>query len=379
VAGLYLHIPFCEHKCVYCDFYSIESLDPVTPFLSALRGEIALYAPYAAQESFGTLFFGGGTPSLLTPEQIASILMQLSRTFRIEEGAERTLEANPGTVDEGTLRGYREAGINRISFGVQSFRDEELRFLTRIHTADEAVKGLEAARSAGFTNVNLDLIFALPGQGLREWQDNLRRAIELAPEHISAYSLIVETNTPLARMVASRQVSPLPTELEAEMYRVTMEMLEEAGYEHYEVSNYAKPGFYSRHNMNYWNHTPYLGFGPSAHSYWSGRRWWNVANVQNYASLIAAGRTPVVGEETLTSGQLFDEQIMLGLRSGGVDLRRLAGEPGSEPLGREHPALRALIEERLAVLEDARLRLTRNGFLLCDEITRRLLTMMTPA
>ena len=202
---------------------------------------------------------------------------------------------------------------------------------------------------------------------------NLERAASLHLEHISAYSLIVEQNTPLSRMVRSKQVSQLPMETEADMYHATMEYLRAEGYAHYEISNYGKPGYYSRHNMNYWNHSNYLGFGPSAHSYWAGKRWWNISNVQNYSNMISAGRLPRAGEEQLDSSQLFDERIMLGLRSDGIDLPRLRREFGDQVLTPYRGAIDVLIEEKLATVSESSLRLTDKGYLLCDEITQRLL------
>jgi oxygen-independent coproporphyrinogen-3 oxidase len=379
VASLYLHIPFCEHKCIYCDFYSIESIDPMESFVRALKNEILLHDSYAAKESFETIFFGGGTPSLLSPAVLGEILNLLSKTFTITPNAEITMEANPGTVEQKKLGDFRAAGVNRISFGVQSFHDDELRFLTRIHSADEAESAIRSARACGFGNVSLDLIFALPGQTMEKWMSNLERAARLDLEHLSAYSLIVEQNTPLSRMVRSKQVSQLPLETEADMYQATMAFLHAKGYEHYEISNYGKPGYFSRHNMNYWNHSNYLGFGPSAHSYWTGKRWWNISNVQNYCDMISAGRLPRAGEEQLELAQLFDERIMLGLRSDGIDLERLRREFGGEVLAPYRETIDLLIGEQLATATEASLRLTDKGYLLCDEITQRFLATPSAA
>jgi len=373
MAGIYLHIPFCEHKCIYCDFYSIESLDHVDLFLRSLHSEIDLFRSQCDSANIETVFFGGGTPSLLDPSAIGSILDHLASGFSLDAGAEITLEANPGTVDGQKLRGFRDAGINRISFGIQSFFDEELAFLTRIHSAEEAIECVKRARKSGFSNISVDLIFALPGQTQSRWEQNLRTAIELTPEHISAYSLIVEQGTPLARMVKSKLVSPLPLETEASMYEFTMEYLCRAGYEHYEVSNYAKPGFRSVHNGNYWNHSPYFGFGPSAHSFDSRRRWWNVSNVRRYCELIAKNLLPVSGEETLTAEERRDEAVMLGLRSGGVDLLQLQRERGVDLFSTNQPLIEKLVDDGLATFERSVLRLTDKGFLLCDAISENLL------
>lgn len=373
MSGLYIHIPFCEHKCIYCDFYSIESLDAKNDFLRALRSEIDLYASSFQDEHFTTIFFGGGTPSLLSPKQIADIIRHLGETFTVEPDAEITLETNPGTVDRKKLEEFRKTGVNRISFGVQSFFDDDLKFLTRIHSADQARQAVRFARDAGFGNINVDLIFALPNQTISRWEQNLHSALELEPQHISAYSLIVERGTPLFRMVDAKIVSPQPVETEAAMYEMTMKHLHDVGFEHYEVSNYAKAGFRSRHNCKYWDHSHYVGFGPSAHSFVSGKRWWNVSNIRTYCDNLEQNRSPVSGSELLSPAELYDEAIMLGLRSDGIDLHRLHAEHGVDLLSRHGPFIDQLLAEQLVVVEPNVLRLTDKGFLLCDEISGRLL------
>ncbi|MFI5251587.1 MAG: radical SAM family heme chaperone HemW [Bacteroidota bacterium] len=380
MASLYLHIPFCEKKCLYCDFYSIENHSMMEEFVQALKKEIILHQEYKQFEKIDTIFFGGGTPSLLSPDSIGDIMQHLHSTFNINSNAEITIEANPGTVDLSKLNAYRSGGINRLSLGVQSFYNDELKFLSRIHSVDDAKQAVRWAQEAKFDSINIDLIFALPGQSLDRWKDNLRQAIDLGTQHISAYSLIVEDNTPLARMVKAKVVSPLPVESEAEMFEFTMDFLAKNGFEHYEVSNYSKPGFACRHNCNYWNHTNYLGFGPSAHSFWTDRRWWNIANVQTYLKQISQGVLPHAGDETLSPSQLFNEKIMLGLRSGGVDIVEIQSEFGIDLLSNEQGLiLNQLLSEDMAILEDSTIRLTRQGFLLCDEISARLLPNMIAA
>jgi oxygen-independent coproporphyrinogen-3 oxidase len=373
VASFYLHIPFCEHKCIYCDFYSIESLDPMDAFVQSLKKEIGMYAHYS-DETFETIFFGGGTPSLLSPGTTGEIITLLRDTFDVAADAEITLETNPGTVDRKRLEGFQKAGINRLSFGVQSFHEDDLKFLTRIHSAMQAEECVRFAREAGFTNISLDFIFSLPGQTFLRWDENLRRAIALQPNHISAYSLIVEKNTPLARMVEARQVSTLPAEQDAELYEHTMSVLAEAGYEHYEVSNYAKPGFRSRHNCNYWNHANYVGVGPSAHSFWMGKRWWNISNLRSYLEKISNSEFPVVGEETLTADELLDEAVMLGLRSTGVDLENIKRQHGIDLLEVNRETIQHILRDKLAVLDRSILRLTDKGYPVCDEISGLLLS-----
>jgi len=376
MAGLYVHIPFCTKKCIYCDFYSIENLNPIAGFLNALHQEIQLSIPQGAGTSFSTVFLGGGTPSLLPPEDIAAILDHLHRAFSIDADAEVTMESNPGTLELTRLRGYRAAGVNRLSIGVQSFHEDELAFLGRIHNAEEAEQAVHNAREAGFTNVSIDLIYSLPGQSIAKWGQSLTRALALQTNHISAYSLIVEDNTPLARLVGSRQVVPQPAEREAEFFEHTSMVLASAGYEQYEVSNFAQPGFRSSHNMNYWRHGNYLGLGPSAHSFWKmdgeARRWWNIANVNNYISLLADGSLPTAGDETLTGESMMVERFFLGLRSDGVRLDEFRREFGDGLLSKHRSLLHELVRDEMMVMDENTIRLTPKGYLLCDEMSARL-------
>lgn len=378
--SLYIHIPFCERKCIYCDFYSIENLSPLDEFLGALHGEIDRYARYGEGVTFQTIFFGGGTPSLLLPAQVDQILRHLRQVFVVEDDAEVTLETNPGTVDAEKLRGFRDAGVNRLSIGVQSFHQDELNFLGRIHDADQAERCVWLARDAGFGNINSDLIYSIPGQSLERWHETLSRALKLAPEHLSAYSLIVEDNTPLARMVRAKQVSPNPPDAEADLYELTMATMLENGYEHYEVSNYAREGYRSRHNWNYWQHGNYLGFGPSAHSFWTdktsaiARRWWNVASVSGYNKRLMQGEFPRVSEESLSVDALMTERLFLGLRSCGLNLREFRKEFGGGLLDKHQSLIEEFVDRSIVIIDGDLLRLTSKGFLVCDEVCVRLLS-----
>jgi oxygen-independent coproporphyrinogen-3 oxidase len=375
--SLYVHIPFCQRKCVYCDFYSIETVSLMDSFLDALDTEISLAAPAGEGVSFDTLFFGGGTPSLLSARQLERVIGSLRGAFAFREDAEVTLETNPGTVTPGKLRDYRALGVNRLSIGIQSFDENELRFLGRIHDAGEAARCVALAREAGFANVSVDLIYSLPGQTAGEWERTLSKALALRPDHVSAYSLIVEDDTPLARMVSAKLVSPNPVEAEASLYERTMDVMARAGFEHYEVSSYARPGFRSRHNSAYWSHADYLGFGPSAHSFWPAgngqrhARWANVSAVSRYCDSLRKRESPVAMREEVTRVQLCNERIFLGLRSSGIDIRSLEDE-FSLPADRRALA-GALVEEGAAVLEAGMLRLTPRGYMLCDEIAARMM------
>jgi len=376
--SLYVHIPFCEKKCPYCDFYSVEGDAQMERFGAALGREARLLGESFGAWRFGTLYIGGGTPSILPPSGFERMLDHLRRSFHFLPECELTVEVNPGTVTDKRLRLYRALGVNRLSIGIQSFRDEDLHFLGRIHSAREAEECFDAARRAGFDNISIDLIYSLPGQHPQDWEYSLRRAAMLDPEHISAYSLIVEPGTPFSLMVEQGRWTPNSEENEADLYGRTMELLEAAGYEHYEVSNYARPGFQSRHNSSYWLHESYLGLGPSAHSFAAlggeelvGKRWWNLAALVPYLDSLEGGRLPVASCEHLDRKTMTNERILLGLRSNGVGLEALRGE-GQDGLGAERGALvRELVSQGLAVLSSGTLRLTRQGFLVCDEIARR--------
>lgn len=379
MASLYIHIPFCVRKCRYCDFYSVEGTEMAEDFLAGLLREISLQAEDRDPGIFESIFFGGGTPSLLEPEQVERILSSLRSVFRVSRDAEVTLEANPGTLTMEKLRAFRSLGVNRISLGIQSFHEPELRTLGRIHDRAEALRSIACARDAGFDNISLDLMYSVPGQTASSWEDNLRTAVSLAPQHVAAYSLIVEEGTPLACMVGVGKVRTNPVNLEAEMYQRTMEFLGAHGYEHYEVSNYALPGFRCRHNWAYWSHENYLGFGPSAHSFWKesdgrgGRRWRNVADLSTYRDRLENGWLPVESEEDVGPRQMFDERIFLSLRTGGLDVRKLSQDFEVDFAARRGELMRWMVQEDLAVLEQEFLRLTPKGFLLCDEICSRLL------
>lgn len=379
MSSLYLHIPFCEHKCVYCDFYSIENMSSMDRFLAALEREIELRAHrLPAGESIETIFFGGGTPSLLSAAQFDRIFSLIHKHFRVTADAEITCESNPGTVELGKLREFRAAGFNRISFGIQSFHDDDLKFLTRIHSAAEAERAVGAAQAAGFANVSCDLIFALPGQTPERWRENLRRAVALQPDHISAYALIVEEQTPLYTMVKNKLVAPLPDEEDAELYEITIDTMTAHGYEQYEVSNFARPGFRSRHNYNYWNHTDYIGLGPSAHSFCkdspvTGERWWNVRSIQSYCEALEKGEFPVSGKESIDREKFFTEEIFLGLRSTGIDLKKLYPLYGEDVFSHKKEEMDRMEQQGLLRRQNNMISLTSTGYAVCDEVAGRLI------
>ena len=333
---------------------------------------------FSSSEPVETIFFGGGTPSLLSSAQFEKIFSLIAKNFRVERNAEITCESNPGTVEQNKLREFRSVGFNRVSFGIQSFYDDDLKFLTRIHSAEEAERAVKNARRAGFDNINVDLIFALPKQTPGRWKENLRRAIALQPDHISAYALIVEEETPLATMVKNKLVAPLPSEEDAELYEITIDTLTSHGYAQYEVSNFAQPGQECRHNINYWNHSNYIGFGPSAHSFWkdsetTGKRWWNVRSIQSYRDMLSRGVYPLTGSEEIDRLKFFHEEIFLGLRSTGIDTAKLLRLYGTESLQSSEEWIKTMEQEGLLHRQNSAISLTSKGYAICDEIAGKLI------
>lgn len=319
--GVYAHVPFCKRKCPYCDFKSIEAARaPEDRFAGCLLKELEKTARETGlQEAFlSTVYLGGGTPSILSPDTVAGIISAVKSTFKQAEEPEVTLEVNPDTVDLQKLAAFRGGGVTRLSIGFQALDDRHLVLLGRTHTAEAALNAFSFARQAGFANVGVDLMFAIPGQTLADWEETLRKVSALKPEHISLYGLTIEEGTPFhGRYGKGREGLP-SEEVEARMYLLAREMLTDAGYRHYEVSNFALPGFESRHNSRYWKGADYLGIGPSAHSYISkplwGRRWWNIAGPYEYMDRVERGESPIDAGEELTREDAMLEAVMLGLR-----------------------------------------------------------------
>jgi oxygen-independent coproporphyrinogen-3 oxidase len=385
--SLYIHIPFCQTKCHYCDFNSYAGLLTWRePYVLGLLREMT-YAGTLAQQSGNagaptdhpwpcrTIFFGGGTPSLLSTEQVKRILAGARRAFAVQDAAEVTLEANPGTLSQGQLEGLLEAGINRLSMGAQSFDAGLLRWMGRIHSPEEIEGAFCMARRAGFANINLDFIFGLPGQTLEQWEQTLERALALGPDHLSLYALIVEEGTPLFRWVAEGRVQVADEDVSADMYVLAQQRLAQAGYAQYEISNWARPGKACQHNLTYWRNLPYLGVGAGAHSCFGGRRFSNALAVRAYLEQVRRhdGCAEVQSEDISPELEMA-ETAMLGLRlNEGVSLPLFARRYGV--------AFDAVFGARLAPLEAAglleraagRLRLSARGRLLGNEVFERLL------
>jgi oxygen-independent coproporphyrinogen-3 oxidase len=393
MTSIYLHIPFCESKCIYCDFNSYAGLDHLfADFVDALCADIArgperealarlAPAPPGAPNSaevgrVETIFFGGGTPSVLPPEAIGRILDTVARHYDVGPDAEISMEANPGTITEANFRGYRAAGVNRLSMGVQSFDDAHLKAIGRIHTAAEAVDAYERARRAGFDNINLDFIFGLPGQDLANWDATLRQAATLGTDHLSCYSLIVEEHTPLWLQVDKGQVVVPDDDAVADMYELCQATLAAVGYTQYEISNWSKPGKECAHNLVYWRGRPYLGFGPGAHGYFGGRRYWTMLSPKKYVAALQAGGSALAGAEWIAPDLAMGEFMMLGLRTtAGIAPSEFAarfGRPFETVYG---PLARQLRDWGLLEVEPARdvIRLTNRGLLLGNEVFARFL------
>jgi oxygen-independent coproporphyrinogen-3 oxidase len=373
-SAIYVHIPFCDHKCIYCDFYSIVTKDNVSNYLGTLTKEIINYSnEYTDERIYKSIFFGGGTPSLMEPDYLKDIIGCIKNYYSVSDDAEITIETNPGTVDKNKLEEFIKSGFNRISIGVQSFIDEELKFLTRIHNKELAVQTIENAASVGFENINLDLIFNLPGQSVKNWMYNLETAVKLPVKHISAYSLILEQGTILNKMVLDGRIKLQDSDYDAEIYNITMEFLNQKGFTQYEVSNYAKPGYECKHNKAYWQYKDYLSFGTSAHSFVNGKRWWNYSSLKQYIHNINDTGKAVANFEILTQEQMLNEYVMLALRSDGLNLVNLKERFGEDWLNSSTKTLKMLERKGLLTFRNEFIRLTQKGYSLCDKILEKIL------
>ena len=368
--GLYIHIPFCLSKCLYCDFYSSTSLPALPHFLNALFKEMAMYRNDF--NSFDTVYIGGGTPSLLSPEQLESILVRIRENFDLISDPELTVETNPADLNRSSLESMREIGFNRINIGVQSFDQEVLAFLGRRHSVKQAISAIEASREAGFHNIGLDLIYGVPGQAIDSWHDTLKQAVAFSPEHLSCYQLTLETKTSLGKRYQAGEFSIPGEELQYEFFMRTSRFLEDAGYIHYEVSNFTRGAeLASRHNQKYWDHSPYLGLGPAAHSFHDNRRWWNHRSVDQYITSINRGNLPVEETEILTMEQLRLEALYLGLRTKkGVCLKDFKDQYHCDLFTEKKEMLDKLQEEGFIFIQDDHLYPTSTGLAVADSISQ---------
>ena len=358
-AGLYVHVPFCLTRCGYCDFNAYAGLGHLASrYVEALEAEAGLWAEEWRGERFGSVFLGGGTPTTLDYAELARLLACLQERFHVEPGAEVTIEANPDTVDAAKLAALREAGYTRLSMGAQSFDQQVLDALERVHGPASVRRAFAAARAAGHANVNLDLIYGANGETLASWRRTLEETVALHPEHVSAYALTVEPATPLGRKVQAGLVPGPEPDLQADMFDLACELLGDAGYVHYEVSNWALSGFECRHNLGYWRKQPYLGLGAGAHSYRDGRRWWNLRPPAEYLDAVEQGLHPVGGEERLTREDERLEEVFLKLRIlEGVPVASVADDVAS-----------GFLEQGLLSRRNGYLVPTERGMLLLNEV-----------
>jgi putative oxygen-independent coproporphyrinogen III oxidase len=390
VRSLYVHIPFCERKCEYCDFTSVAGVSGADAYVSALRSEIATLARQLPGVELDTIFFGGGTPSLIEPESLAAILDSVMDAFTVAPGAEITMEANPSSISAARARVWRGAGFNRISIGVQSLEPDILRFLGRVHDSKRAIDAVDEVRAAGFSSVNCDLIYAVPGLGEQRWRRTLDRVIGLAPDHLSCYELTVEPGTPLHVAVTRGQVKPVDAARGLRQHRIATDVLEAAGYPQYEVSNFARSGAQSRHNLVYWRNGYYIAAGVGAHGHLPAAaaqaigveagdgmavRYWHGRGIRAYTAAVHAGLLPIAGAETIIAATHEAERLMLGLRlREGVALDRPQTKPQAFSLSVEW-----LVRAGLVAVDECRIRVTRRGEALLNEVTAQLTAGMDAA
>jgi oxygen-independent coproporphyrinogen-3 oxidase len=368
MAGIYLHIPFCKQACYYCDFHFSTNLTTKRELVEAIARELILQKEYVNGERINTIYFGGGTPSLLTEEELDLLFDTIHENFSVSDAAEITLEANPDDLSLSRLRQLQSQGVNRLSIGIQSFDDKVLQFLNRAHNSQSATVCVEEARNAGFQNISIDLIYAIPGQDDDAWKQNIAQAIRLSPEHISSYSLTIEDKTVFGRWAATGKLKVTEDDVAASQLETLVTLLGDAGFEQYEVSNFARPGFESRHNSSYWKQERYLGVGPSAHSYNQSSRQYNISNNAAYVRGMQQNIIPFT-LESLTREDKINDFLLTTLRTQwGTDLKKLQQLYQYDLLADHEQYIKSLCEQKFALLQNDTLLLTKSGKLLADKI-----------
>lgn len=370
MAGIYIHIPFCKQACYYCNFHFSTSLRYKNEFITALLKEIELQAAdnYLQSQLVETIYFGGGTPSLLSTEEVSLILQKLHDHFPVISTPEITLEANPDDVTNEKLAGWKAAGVNRLSIGIQSLFDEDLQWMNRAHTATDAREVIQKARDAGFENFTVDLIYGTPGLTDEKWQQNMEWVLQQNITHLSSYALTVEEKTPLDKQIRLHQKANIDADQQNRQFNMLMDTMQQAGFEHYEISNFAKPGHRSKHNSSYWHSSSYLGLGPSAHSFNGNSRQWNVANNQQYIQLLQQAVIPFEKED-LTATQQLNEYIMTSLRlMEGCNLAFVKEKFGNEKANQLRMEALTSVHKNWLMEKDNRLILTNQGKLFADKI-----------
>ncbi|MBQ7350934.1 MAG: radical SAM family heme chaperone HemW [Bacteroides sp.] len=373
MAGIYIHIPFCKRRCIYCDFFSTTQSDQKSTYVRALCEELRIRKDYLQKEDIETIYLGGGTPSQLSQKELESIFTTIYNIYKVKEDAEITLEANPDDLTPEYVSMLCQLPINRISMGIQTFQENTLKLLHRRHTAQQAVEAFYRCREAGFQNVSIDLMYGLPGETLETWIHDLKQAIDLHPEHISAYHLIYEEGTVLWKLREECQVKEADEDLSVSLFSTLIDMLTQAGYQHYEISNFCLPGLHSQHNSSYWTGKKYLGCGPSAHSYNGVSRQWNVASLDKYMTGISSGQ-PDFELEELDLYTRYNDFVITSIRTcWGMPLSRLQTEYSEELY---HYCLRMAkphLEQGVLQLQDEVLKLTSKGIFVSDGIMSDLL------
>lgn len=373
MAGIYIHIPFCSQACHYCDFHFSTSLAMSSQMVEAICGEMTMQKGYLGVEPVDTVYLGGGTPSVLSASNLKRIFEVLRREFDLSSAGEITLEANPDDLSEEKLEVFSECGVNRLSIGIQSFFEDHLRWMNRSHSSEQALQCVDLARQSGIHDVSIDLIYGIPYHDHSVWEKDLQLAIAFDVPHVSAYCLTIEDRTVFGQWQKSGRLPPIEEQFAAEQYEMLIAHLSKAGYEHYEISNFAKPGRYSRHNTSYWQQKSYLGLGPSAHSYNGSSRQHNLANNAGYIRSIKNGEVPFTLEE-LSSADGYNEYLLTTLRTmWGTNVRLAREKFGFDVLREKQKEVAVLQKEELLFVTDDTLYLTKKGKLLADEITSRLM------
>lgn len=373
MAGIYIHIPYCKTKCPYCDFFSVTNGYDEKVFIKSLLKEIHLQRNYLQKQKIQTIYFGGGTPSLLSPEAVKLVNEKLYKTFNIAQNAEITIECNPDDVSPGFFKKLKSFGFNRLSLGIQSFHEAALRFLGRRHTVKQNDLAIQWALKEGFENITIDLIYGLPGSSLYTWKATLEKAFTYPFKHLSAYHLTIEPGTTFGHMLNKGELNEIPEENSLDQFRIIMDYAHRKGFEHYELSSFALPDFYSRHNLGYWFQKPYLGLGPSAHSYDGKTRQWNVSNIKLYNDSVLNGQIPCK-RENLTMQDHFNEYLITRLRTRwGVDLDEISQKFGSGYRDYLVKAASFFIEQQYLKRSGDILILTREGKFISDAIFRELI------
>jgi oxygen-independent coproporphyrinogen-3 oxidase len=377
MAGIYLHIPFCRQACHYCDFHFSTSLRSKDPLLEALRAELRLRSHYLEGQTIETIYFGGGTPSLLSADELQRLLEVVFQNYHVAVNPEITLEANPDDLTYLKILELKRTPVNRLSIGIQSFRNEDLKWMNRAHTAAQADFSVKCAQDRGFENITIDLIYSIPGLSLADWQQNIQKAVDLEVQHISAYSLTVEPKTVLGQQHSKGEMQPVADTVSEEHFLTLRHNLLRSGFEQYEVSNFCKPTMHSRHNSAYWNGAHYLGVGPSAHSFNGQSRQWNIANNAQYIRGIQEG-TPMFEVEVLHNATRYNEYVMTRLRTKwGIDLDHIQQAFGIDLIGRERNRIDQWQQGELIVCDNHVLQLTEKGLLLADRIASDLFIVET--